>query len=349
MKTRRLDTIALILVTLVGFALRMYFVSTYHEFGDLVRFGQTAAIMARGGNIYVEQYYYNYSPLYGLFLGALYHVPLFRFDFVLRLFLSCITLANAVLASRIAGTPRVFVLYWLNPVFMLYEAYAGQFEQVALLPILLALYAPASRAFWLGALALLIKHITLPLVWALYVIKTDKPLRSALWMIAALALFAVSFAPYLPDGLNGIVSRVLLYRTPGQSYGFGSSALFYAAIVILPFVARALKLDIVDTLTFVVLGQLLFMPFASSNYFVLALGIGLLRPRWWLVPLGVVMLLLFSPWTSLETVRAFSGCNALWPVVLAALLGYMPRGPVKRFQAVQTTITGNTIQPIQPL
>lgn len=321
----------LILIIVAGVALRLVLAAVYHGLYDLVQFERSASIFAHGGNIYVEQFYYNYSPLIGLPLVLVRSLPL-PFDFGWRALLSVASLVNGLLIYRISRKPLYFILYWLNPAVMLYDGYAGQFEALAVLPILLALYH--KKGTWiLGTLAIVIKHSTLFGVWTLFVYKVGAR-RAAFWLAATVAIFTLTFVPYLPDGLNGIVSRVLLYKS-WAGYGFGSSLLFWTVMPFIPFAAKALRLDLFDAMLLSLLSTLVFAYGAGADLFAMIFPLAFLRPSRWLVPLTVAALLLISPLTHLEMATPINTNNLLWIIVTAwagwmALRGIKIENPLKQ-------------------
>lgn len=279
-------------VIVIGLALRLYVAACYPGGYDLIQLERSASIFVRGGNIYVEQFYFNYSPAIGLPLSAAYAAP-FPFRFTWRLLINLVSLVNGLLVARLTKRlAMTFLLYWLNPALIIADGWTGQFEQMALLPLLFALNSGLTFAG--GVLAVLIKHLLAPLTWCLYVYRTT-PRRAVLWCIVVSALFLASFLPYLPDGAARIVERVLLYRSTG-GYGFGSAALFAVTVAALPFVAQRLRLAPPDALLFCALGQIVTMPGMGSQYFTLVFVLGMLRPARWLVPLSALWLLFNSPW-----------------------------------------------------
>lgn len=130
------------LVALLGLALRLALIAVLPGNPDIANFAATAAIVRTGRNLYAEQYFYNYSPIIG-WLIALLPPP---FGVTYRAALSLVTLVDAWLIASLSGQRKalVFALCWCCPVMVLYDASYGQFENVALAPILLAvLYAAA--------------------------------------------------------------------------------------------------------------------------------------------------------------------------------------------------------------
>jgi hypothetical protein len=108
-----------------GLGLRLWLASSYYGNFDEASFELTAEIMRRGGNVYVETFRYNYTPIWSYILLALSYgsdwlgLP---FHVVSRSFLTGVDLINALLIGRIAAqtfaaNPRIGAArYWLNPV-----------------------------------------------------------------------------------------------------------------------------------------------------------------------------------------------------------------------------------------
>ncbi len=222
---------------LVGLLGRFYLILNYVGDYDYYSFDIVAGIMLRGGNIYAETARYNYSPVWAYVLLGLthvtttFHVP---YQVVIRTFLTTVDLAIAVLVGYIASVIvpgrgwLSFAAYWANPVTILLTGYHGQFENLAMLPLVGAV-ALVSRpkadtpetAIWaLGTLALLVKQISVFAVWMLFVY-TFRGRRSFLAMGLSGVVFLASFLPFLPGGLNGIIQNVLLYQSAVGVYGFG--------------------------------------------------------------------------------------------------------------------------------
>jgi len=176
----RINKIHLLILGAFCFGLALRLVLAYFLFGntDQHNYQIVVEIMERGGNIYAEQAPYPYSPIWAnmLFvlnkLASVSHIP---FHFAVRGFLSLIDLANALLIGLIAvhQTPQTSkkssLIYWLNPSVILIVGFHGQFDNLALLPLLIATflinYKPNSvSSIWiwiLGTMSLCIKHITL--------------------------------------------------------------------------------------------------------------------------------------------------------------------------------------------
>lgn len=106
---------------------------------DIANFKDTAAIANAGGNVYREQYYYNYSPVPALIVSLLARLP-FPFADTFRVFVAVCDLVNAVLISRlVTWKTGAFAIVWLSPPLMLFGAWDAQFEALTLTPLLIAL------------------------------------------------------------------------------------------------------------------------------------------------------------------------------------------------------------------
>ena len=176
-------------------------------------------------NFYLETSRYGYPPLWAYILWGLrllQRQTSFPFHVFSRGFLSLIDLAIAyvILLMTNRDTLRLDVrwaaFYLLNPVAML-TSYQGQFDVLALLPLLIAVYLMESRrplptlaSIWaLGTLSVITKHITLFAVWALYHASSKTARKAVLMMLGTIAVFGLVFVPYLPQGLGVIMNNVV--------------------------------------------------------------------------------------------------------------------------------------------
>ncbi|MGH7863015.1 MAG: hypothetical protein ACREOS_12350, partial [Candidatus Dormibacteraceae bacterium] len=223
---------------ILGVGARLYLASSFYGNYDQASYAIVARIMLAHGNVYAETSRYNYSPAWAYVLLGLAHLDLWtrvpQFQIFVRGFLTLVDLVDAVLIGLIAarlkpGSGRLaFSVYLLNPVAILLVGFHGQFENLALLPLLGALYLsigqrerwPRWAAWLLGTASLLIKHLTVFSVWTLFVY-VFAGRRRLLMMALSVLVFLVSFVPYLPRGLNGIVQNVFLYGSGGGFYGVG--------------------------------------------------------------------------------------------------------------------------------
>jgi len=174
-----------------------------------------ARIAERGGNVYAETTRYNYSPVWSLILRTLpdpIHVSA-------RVLVSVADVINGLIIGAIAGA-RARTFYLFNPLSILLVGYGGQFEALAIMPLLLALRFPA--LLWpLATAAIFIKHDVAFLAWLLYVYAFPG-WRAWLAMLATSLVFLATFIPFLPGGAGGILRNVFLYQSIMGVYGFGA-------------------------------------------------------------------------------------------------------------------------------
>lgn len=312
---RRFSTFLLVLG--VGLAVRLILAWGLYGNYDMSSYDLVTEILHQGGNVYAETTRYNYSPLWmgvlaitsasANWLSLPHHA-------VLRAFLTCVDLANAILIALIAGNRQFrlksFALYWLNPGVILIIGYHGQFECLALFFLLLALWTRnTATSVFLGGVAVLVKHIILFNAWVLFVYHLN--FRRAI--IASLILgliFVLSFVPFLPEGAEGVLRNVFLYRASdfGPFQVFGSAvglSLFLGLMILAPFVWRRMALNLATSLALTALLQVTLMPGLGAQYFMLSIALTSLIPAWW-------------KWTL--TLGLFLGLHYLLEMLLAAEL-----------------------------
>lgn len=332
---------------LISVILKIYLASTYQGNYDQESYELVVGIVRAGGNVYAETERYNYSPLwfhvmYGC--DSLAQALGLPFHTVLRTFLTLVDTANIALIGLIAakvrpgGAPAAVLAYALNPITILVVGYHGQFECFAILPLLAAVYLLVSRPniprqwIWaLAALSLLIKHITVFGVWAL-LIHSARSFKSAVGLMAgAVAVFLISFLPYLADGgAQGIIAHVFLHKGVTGVYGLGTFLpawinypLFLGAIAALPLVEKHLRgAQPVKSLEHSFVSFLALVPGIGEQYFLLPAAWASIAPtRWYWIytacaslflaasKYNVKLLIFLDPWRGL-----------LWNIVWAAVM-----------------------------
>jgi hypothetical protein len=343
---------------LAGFGIRAFFAIGFFGNYDTESFYIVAEIVRKGGNVYTETFRYNYSPVWFNLLGIADHlaraldIPM---HVLVRLGLSAIDLANAGLVGLIAERLRArtgtacAVMYALNPGAILLTGLHGQFETLAMLPILVGvlLYLPITlkpegpkptwgRSFWvfigLLALGVVIKHNTVFIVWPLLVWAVG--LRRAVLGMAIIAIaFLSSFLPYWAAQSTGILANVFMYRSAAGLFGlswFVPSSLATLAMVLAVFATPLIfrPATIVHVMTLGVLVWLTTAPGFGIQYMTLFLlsAAAEKRYRWPLFVVGVGVAIWESYFVSLsiETVIAAALYMfvplALWVVMLSWLV-----------------------------
>lgn len=276
----------------IGIGIRLYLAFAYYGNFDQESFEIVADIVSRGGNVYAETFRYNYSPLWSYILLLLKYCSVvlnLPFHFVSRGFLTLIDCFIAILVGLIAAKSSPSsgisssIAYILNPVAILLVGYHGQFENLATLPLLLAVYISlikTRQTKWvivLSTLALLIKHIVAFGVWTIYVFITKSRFKAFTYISLSGLVFLLSFLPFLPEGKDGILNGVLLYR--GAPINYGLSALFPAKMVfpifigmmvVLPMYSRKkMNLPLVKAMELCFVSFLVLTPGISVQWFIL--------------------------------------------------------------------------------
>lgn len=281
--TRRSTTFTLIL--LLGLLPRLYLAFAFDGNADQTSYSIVRGILDGGGNVYAETRFYNYSPLWMGVLrsaSAVSDASGLPYPAVIRALLTGADLALALLLARLGGAES-FARYWLNPGAIAIVGFGGQFETLALIPLVGA--ALAQRAgkslrwvFALGALAVLMKHSTVFLVWVVFVYAVGVR-RALLWMAATGALFLLSLTPFLPAGAEGIWRNVIAYSSLNNGYGLTALlqrgqviALLYGVLLLLPVLAR--RQPLTRTLWLSSLGYLTFVTGFGGHYAMPALAFG---------------------------------------------------------------------------
>lgn len=311
-----------LILALGGLCLRLVVLMAIGAGNDVVNYETSARIAAHGGNLYVEQYYYNYSPLVAHLLAPLTWLPV-PYASSHRLLMTACDGLNAWLLARISGDRRSGWLHWWNPAMWWLIATQSQTEPLVLVFLLAAVWRArqGKDGVWLlGTLALLVKHIVVFPVLALFVGQWGRARGSARF-IASLALFVASFIPYLPTGAERIVQRVLLYSSWQRVYGLGLllspgilALFFYGGMMALCF--RSQPDEPVHRVWGVLLGQFVLIYGFGNPMLVLLLAWAALTPDTWYAVLTATGWLLEASGASWRTPASLT---AIWPLALLRL------------------------------
>jgi hypothetical protein len=269
---------------------------------DTASYEEVITILERGGDLYADTSRYNYSPVWSLVLRsaeALSKVIGSDLVVAVGLLLLLADGLTAALLFRIAAARRghsaglgAALLFFANPVSVLISSAHGQFDNLSILFLLVALLAaqrrPARRVPILAALSasLLVKHVTAfhPLLFARRRERGGAGLGAA---VVPYLAFALSFLPYVAS-LQGIRSHVLEYSGLRSLYGTDAlllipgvpgwvpEAVFILAAGLAVFVLRNIELGRASLALFLVI--LIFAPGISRQYFVWPIALGSLYP-----------------------------------------------------------------------
>lgn len=118
----------------LALALRLILAFTTRGNYDVRSYELVKGIAQRSGNVYAETHRYNYSPMWYYILRTMpdpIHVSA-------RVLVSVADVCNGLLIGILAGA-KARAAYLLNPLSILLVGYGGQFETLAIMPILIAL------------------------------------------------------------------------------------------------------------------------------------------------------------------------------------------------------------------
>jgi len=301
--SNRKTALILALIILNGFLIRLIMAATFYGNCDMSWFTVTADTVLAGDNIYATTHHYNYSPVWSLVLVGLkkiqLQIPAVTFAFMVKFFGCVVDLASLTFLLLIAknerlSTTKTAALFYLNPVSFLITGYHGQFENFAILMILIGLWAYlklhnravlGTALLWIFVtIGMIVKHnVFYELIICLNT--AIKRYRVKLLLFAvSVCVFLATFIPYWSTGKEGIINNVFLYSSgSGRSYGimslFKFSLVKYIFIVGLFLFGLFLKGK--DIIRNCLLGMLFFLAFItgiSIQYFVLPIALGVLRP-----------------------------------------------------------------------
>ncbi|WP_143735835.1 hypothetical protein [Methyloprofundus sedimenti] len=278
-----------ILVITLGTVLRLAIAQRGYNF-DITSYRIVADIAAGGGNVYAETQRYNYGPVWFYILSFLDYLPFPASDPLLSLrwkvtsFLSLTDIAIATCLYRWYGL-KIATLFFLNPIAIIITGYHSQFENLAIFIALLSVktidhnenhlsYSTLAGLVLLG-LSLSIKHILFlfPL-WLAF--KNNRWRDKLLTICIPYTFFLATFLPFLPEGADGILNHVFLYRSFSNApFWFGSAPgvivdkipvflLFLGTLTLLGLVLRSKKP--LDSLYLYTISLLVFSSAIANQY-----------------------------------------------------------------------------------
>jgi hypothetical protein len=290
------------MIILAGTAIRLILAAAIYGNHDMQMYEIYAGIAVKGGNVYAETSKYNLTPVKLWVLCALKQIQLaipgVPFHFVVRSFLSGIDLLTLGVLLLIAGVGklpavRTAIFFYLCPVTFLITGYHGQFENFAMLMVLIGIYMylrfaakPVLRTalLWLFATAgMIIKHnVFYELIICLHSSIKRYWIKVPLFVVSVI-IFLSMFIPYWEDGGKGIIHNVFKYSSDVGVYGVTSLVMLpkLKNLFILGMCFFPLFLKSKDLIAQCLLGTLFFLTFTTGiavQYFVLPVALGALRP-----------------------------------------------------------------------
>ncbi len=296
---------SLVLVVYIGALSRLIPAFQFYGNYDMESYEIVSEIVMRGGNVYAETARYNYSPAWFLTLGLLKHLQIFigadGFYFVVKAFLCLVDLLTLVALAGIAASESrqlfgVAVIFYLNPVSFLITGYHGQFENCAILPVLVGIFIYtrlrarrprfAGLILWMfGTLAFIVKHVILSVMVVTIRHAFDKWSSRACALGLTAVFFALTLVPYWSGAQQGIIKNVIQYSGVG-GYGMftlldwpGLKYFFIVGLFVFPLMLKGD--DIVHDCLMATLFFLSFTTGLSIQQLVLPVALSALRPSLW--------------------------------------------------------------------
>ena len=302
MTGRRARPALLLALAAAALAIRLALLWSYPGNFDSKSFGLAAEAAGRGEDLYDGHLPYNYGPLWAQVLrglaalGALWNLDLIR---MIGLTLTAADLVSAFLIYRLCRrrlpperAALAGLLFFANPASVLISSQHGQFDNVSILFLLVALLlvgrdrtAGTATAGSL-ALSLCVKHVTWfhPLLFA----ARRRPRISAALAAVPYLVFLGSFLPYR-QSWRSIRGAVFGYRAHTTIYGvdwlfglFQGVPRVLPTIVFVAAMAAAIPLladvEITRASLVLMLVQLVFLPGFGRQYCVWPIALGALFP-----------------------------------------------------------------------
>ena len=217
----------------LGVVLRFVVMAVGHNY-DFQSYLIVGDLLHNGLDVYANTERYNYGPIFMLFQGFFYEIATNALDVAMMyrvLFVSLFTMTDMgimVWLEKHFGK-KVAIIFFLNPVSIIISGYHNQFDNMAILLMLLAIsfYNEEKEIGWRDmlfvvcmALSLTMKHIFFIFPMWLLLTKNLPLMKRALYSFVPPILFLLSFVPPViknPANFNGILQNVFLYRSTNNS------------------------------------------------------------------------------------------------------------------------------------
>jgi hypothetical protein len=172
-------------------------------------------------------------------------------------------------------------------------------------------------------IAVLIKHIVIFLAITVAVYQWN-PRRAILALILISCIFALTFIPYLPNGVEGIWNNVIRYTSHGRYAVYGFSRLFslpfatvlmWSVLLVLPWICRyRYRFDLMRALLIIALAQMVFSYSMIAYYAAIVVPFALiLRNLRWFAGFAAICTALSIIEALPEAISIYSNAsNVLW-------------------------------------
>lgn len=232
------EFLIILLVIISGTALRIWLATFIHR-SDVDGFVFDAELFRSGKNLYLNQTWYNYSPVFYYILGYLdkfqqvfYVFPLRLLIHLLLIFTDLTILFVLIAISRLRSVnpAKTAAFFYLNPISVIITGYHGQFDNLAVLFLLIGVFLYLSKSPLINTIKMyliwptvtfgvILKHTVIFPVYAFWLYITGSALKGTILFLSFLPLFLFSFIPFLPEGKSAIIENVLKYRSMEGLYG----------------------------------------------------------------------------------------------------------------------------------
>jgi len=293
---------------------------------DLGSWEIVSALTLKGQNIYANTERYNYGPIWCYILAALRSIG-FGFAFFISLFLSIIDLLIAFILYKRKNYATA-LLFLFSPIAIIISGFHRQFDNMAVLFILCAVYYAETRDAnkrddnlsikesiifsAIISLSLITKHIFIFFpIWQFFRINGWK--QKLIVLTLPVALFFVSFLPYLPAGFEGIMKNVFLYSSKDNAplyYAFFNriadmiftplnistkylpKILFFGMMILCGYFFR--KKNLFDNFVFYLICIVLFSSAVACQYLVIPVLFTAVYPNFFSILYNVIVFLYFT-------------------------------------------------------
>lgn len=218
-------TIFMATVLAVGLVSRLV-ASSFGYTYDLESYTLVGDLVTNGQNVYASTSRYNYGPVWMYVVGFIYKISQYLpysfvfFRFGIAALLSVVDIGIFFVLVRAFGLSSG-LFYYLNPLTIILTGFNSQFDNIAILPGLVASFLLKKSetenssinklyAFMLFGVSLVVKHIFLfyP-IWLFFREKNWK--GRILAIVIPYGMFGLSFLPFIKDGALGILNNVFFY------------------------------------------------------------------------------------------------------------------------------------------
>ncbi|MBE5837193.1 hypothetical protein [Butyrivibrio sp.] len=257
-------------------------------------------IVGNSRNVYAETSRYNYAPLFSIVQGGFYRFAQFKAEewkLVFRvLIVGMLTLSDVGIACCLAKLHSIgaAIFFFLNPVSIIISGYHNQFDNMAILFGVLAVffYNDSTKIKWkdfifvmMIALSLIMKHIFFMLPIFLLAKKELSFKKKVFYAITPPTIFLMSFIPYVvqsKEAFLGVLNNVFLYRSYNNAplllglyklinFPLSKSFVVYLMLMlIMAYLTR--KMNIEETILIYMISMVAFSSAVANQYLVIPMA-----------------------------------------------------------------------------